>query len=54
MQSVSGFSGVYPMTYALFGPDGALSREAMRKQVLAMLDAWRARRRDPRHGDRGE
>jgi 2-keto-3-deoxy-L-arabinonate dehydratase len=29
----SGFRGVYPMLYALFGPDGALDREAMRAQV---------------------
>jgi dihydrodipicolinate synthase/N-acetylneuraminate lyase len=29
----SGFRGVYPMIYALFGPDGALDREAMRRQV---------------------
>jgi 2-keto-3-deoxy-L-arabinonate dehydratase len=29
----SGFRGVYPMIYALFGPDGALNREAMRRQV---------------------
>jgi dihydrodipicolinate synthase/N-acetylneuraminate lyase len=28
-----GFRGVYPMLYALFGPDGALDREAMRRQV---------------------
>ena len=25
----SGFRGVYPMIYALFGPDGALDRKAM-------------------------
>jgi 4-hydroxy-tetrahydrodipicolinate synthase len=37
MRSVSGFAGVYPMTYALFGQDGKLSRSAMRKQVSAML-----------------
>jgi 2-keto-3-deoxy-L-arabinonate dehydratase len=29
----SGFRGVYPMLYAFFGPDGALDREAMRRQV---------------------
>jgi 2-keto-3-deoxy-L-arabinonate dehydratase len=29
----SGFRGVYPMLYALFGPDGALDRDAMRRQV---------------------
>jgi hypothetical protein len=28
------FSGIYPMLYALFGPAGALDREAMRAQVL--------------------
>lgn len=27
------FKGVYPMLYALFGRDGALDREAMRRQV---------------------
>nr|WP_269144681.1 dihydrodipicolinate synthase family protein [Devosia faecipullorum] len=27
------FSGVYPMQFAFFGPDGALDRAAMRKQV---------------------
>src|SRR5947209_6893634 len=37
MQSISGFSGVYPMAYALFGTDGKLSRSAMRKQIKAML-----------------
>ena len=37
MRSVSGFSGVYPMTYALFGSDGKLSRDAMRTQVKSML-----------------
>jgi 2-keto-3-deoxy-L-arabinonate dehydratase len=29
----SGFRGVYPMLYAFFGPDGALDRDAMRRQV---------------------
>jgi 4-hydroxy-tetrahydrodipicolinate synthase len=29
----NGFRGVYPMIYAFFGPDGALDREAMRRQV---------------------
>jgi 2-keto-3-deoxy-L-arabinonate dehydratase len=37
MRSVSGFSGVYPMTYALFGREGSLDRDAMRRQVGAML-----------------
>lgn len=27
------FHGIYPMLYAFFGPDGALDREAMRRQV---------------------
>ncbi|MEM7025784.1 MAG: dihydrodipicolinate synthase family protein [Pseudomonadota bacterium] len=27
------FAGVYPMIYAFFGPDGALDRDAMRRQV---------------------
>jgi dihydrodipicolinate synthase/N-acetylneuraminate lyase len=29
----SGFRGVYPMLYAFFSPDGALDRDAMRRQV---------------------
>jgi dihydrodipicolinate synthase/N-acetylneuraminate lyase len=29
----SGFRGVYPMLYAFFGPDGALDRDAMHRQV---------------------
>jgi dihydrodipicolinate synthase/N-acetylneuraminate lyase len=29
----SGLRGVYPMLYAFFGPDGALDRDAMRRQV---------------------
>ena len=33
MPAENRFSGVYPMLYALFGPDGALDREAMRRQV---------------------
>jgi dihydrodipicolinate synthase/N-acetylneuraminate lyase len=33
MSEATGFSGVYPMLYALFGPDGRLDREAMRRQV---------------------
>jgi dihydrodipicolinate synthase/N-acetylneuraminate lyase len=27
------FRGVYPMIYAMFGPDGALDRDAMRRQI---------------------
>jgi dihydrodipicolinate synthase/N-acetylneuraminate lyase len=38
MLSNSGFAGVYPMAYALFGEDGKLDRAAMRRQVLAMLE----------------
>lgn len=37
MKSRSGFAGIYPMLYALFDGDGQLSREAMRRQVEAML-----------------
>lgn len=37
MKSNSGFRGIYPIVYALFDDTGALSREAMRRQVLAML-----------------
>jgi 2-keto-3-deoxy-L-arabinonate dehydratase len=33
VRETTGFSGVYPMLYALFGRDGALDREAMRRQV---------------------
>jgi 4-hydroxy-tetrahydrodipicolinate synthase len=33
MAAQSAFRGVYPMTYAFFGADGALDREAMRRQV---------------------
>ena len=33
MSGAAAFRGVYPMIYALFGPDGALDREAMRRQV---------------------
>ena len=29
----SAFAGIYPMQYALFGPDGRLERAAMRRQV---------------------
>lgn len=31
------YSGVYPMLFALFGSDGSLSRQAMRKQVQAAV-----------------
>jgi 4-hydroxy-tetrahydrodipicolinate synthase len=33
MSEEARFKGVYPMIYAFFGPDGALDREAMRRQV---------------------
>jgi 4-hydroxy-tetrahydrodipicolinate synthase len=39
MKSHSGFSGVYPVVFALFDDAGALSREATRRQVAAMLKA---------------
>ncbi len=32
------FHGVYPMLFALFAPDGSLDREAMRRQLNAMVD----------------
>jgi 2-keto-3-deoxy-L-arabinonate dehydratase len=37
MQTVSGFYGVYPVAFALFGADGALDRAAVRRQVQAMV-----------------
>ena len=37
MESRSGFSGVYPVAYALFDKAGNLSREAMRRQIEAMI-----------------
>ena len=37
MGTKSGFSGVYPMVYALFDKAGNLSRRAMRMQIEAML-----------------
>jgi 4-hydroxy-tetrahydrodipicolinate synthase len=37
MKSKSGFSGVYPMVFALFNAKGELSREAMRRQIAALL-----------------
>jgi 4-hydroxy-tetrahydrodipicolinate synthase len=33
MAAGTALRGVYPMLYAFFGPDGALDREAMRRQV---------------------
>lgn len=35
--SRSGFRGLYPMVYALFGADGGLCRNAMRRQVEAIV-----------------
>ena len=37
MQSRSGFSGVYPMVFALFDAQGRLAREPMRRQVEAII-----------------
>ena len=37
MQSRSGFSGVYPMLFALFDAQGRLAREPMRRQVEAIV-----------------
>lgn len=37
MKSVSGFYGVYPVAFALFGADGMLNRAAVRTQVQAMV-----------------
>ncbi len=37
MESRSGFSGVYPVAYALFDEAGNLSRDAMRRQIEAMV-----------------
>jgi 4-hydroxy-tetrahydrodipicolinate synthase len=37
MRAKAGFTGVYPMVYALFGEDGGLARGAMRRQVEAMV-----------------
>ena len=37
MKSRSGFSGIYPVAYALFDDRGELSREVMRKQIEAMV-----------------
>ena len=35
------FKGVYPMLYAFFGPESALDREAMRRQVEYCIAAAR-------------
>lgn len=37
MNSNSGFSGVYPMVFALFDAKGNLARDAMRRQIKALL-----------------
>ena len=37
MKTKSGFSGVYPMVYALFDKKGNLARDPMRRQVQSML-----------------
>jgi dihydrodipicolinate synthase/N-acetylneuraminate lyase len=37
MKSRSGFSGVYPVAYALFDEAGELSRDATRRQIEAMV-----------------
>jgi 2-keto-3-deoxy-L-arabinonate dehydratase len=37
MKTKSGFYGVYPVAFALFGEDGNLHRESVRKQVEAMV-----------------
>jgi 4-hydroxy-tetrahydrodipicolinate synthase len=37
MKSRSGFSGIYPVVYALFDEKDELAREAMRRQVEAMV-----------------
>lgn len=37
MKSKSGFSGVYPMVFALFDAKGNLARDPMRRQVKALL-----------------
>jgi 2-keto-3-deoxy-L-arabinonate dehydratase len=39
MKSKSGFSGVYPMVFALFDAKGNLAREPMRRQIKALLAA---------------
>jgi 2-keto-3-deoxy-L-arabinonate dehydratase len=39
IQTKSGFSGVYPMLYAIFDERGRLHRETIRRQVSAMLRA---------------
>ncbi len=37
MKSLSGFYGVYPVAFALFGADRQLDRDAVRRQVRAMV-----------------
>lgn len=37
--SETSFHGIYPMLYAFFGPDGALDRDAMRRQVAFCVAA---------------
>lgn len=37
MSAVFPHTGIFPMLYAFFGPDGALDREAMRRQVNACI-----------------
>lgn len=37
MKSKSGFSGVYPMVFALFDAKGNLARDPMRRQIKALL-----------------
>lgn len=41
MISQSGFSGVYPMAYTFFDADGGIDRDAMTRQVNALID-WGA------------
>lgn len=38
MAETAPFRGIYPMLYALFGADGRLDREAMRRQVAFCLE----------------
>ena len=39
MNAPAAFHGIYPMLYALFASDGALDRDAMRRQVAFCLEA---------------
>lgn len=41
MSNRSGFSGVYPMVYTFFDSQGGIDKEAMRRQVDALVD-WGA------------